>query len=186
MAQLGRGEQGKIFLARDTRLDRVVAIKVYPARRQPKHEARVLSHLNHPHICTFYDAGQENGVDYFVFEYLEGQTVAERLRKGPIPVDQTLEYAIQIADALRAMHRQGISHGDLSPSNVKLTEFGAKLFDFDKARNRRALQQWVAVKAAKVKAAAETWEKRQRRDRDVCRESGGSAREPRLACPRRG
>ena len=156
VSDIGRGAQGKVFLARDTRLDRMVTIKAYPSGRLRKreHEGRVLSRLHHPHICEYLDAGQEHGVDYLVFEHLEGQTVAEHLRKGPIPIDQVLKYAAQIGDAIQAMHRLRITHGDVSKNNVMLTGSTAKLIDFGNAID-------FDMVAEKVKATAEKLEKRQ-------------------------
>jgi eukaryotic-like serine/threonine-protein kinase len=120
----------------------VVAIKVLPPglahdprrRERFEREARALSSLNHPHICRLYDVGNQDGVDYLVMELLEGQPLSERLHKGLLPLDQALAYAIQIADALDAAHRQGIVHRDLKPANIMLTKSGAKLLDFGIAR----------------------------------------------------
>ena len=134
VSEIGRGGQGKVFLVRDTRRDSLVALKAYPAGRRPIHEAQVLSLLRHPHICTLLDVGQEHDIAYLVLEYLDGQTVAERLRAGPIPAVEALEYAQQIANALQAMHGQGIAYREMSPSNTMLTESGVKLIDFGKAR----------------------------------------------------
>ena len=155
VSDIGCGAQGKVFLARDTRLDRMVTIKAYPSGRLRKreHEERVYSRLHHPHICKYLDAGQEHGVDYLVFEYLEGQTVAERLRKGPIPIDRVLKYAAQIGDAIQAMHRLRITHRDVSIHNVMLTGSTAKLIDFGYAFD-------FGVHAEKVKATAENLEKK--------------------------
>ena len=158
VSTLGRGAQGKVFLARDTRLDRMVTIKAYPSGHLRKHERRVFSRLHHPHICKYLDAGQEHGVDYLVFEYLEGQTVAEHLRKGPIPIDQVLKYAAQIGDAIQAMHRLRITHGDVSKNNVMLTGSTAKLIDFGYAID---FGMAAMAHAEKVKATAEKLEKRQ-------------------------
>src|SRR5437764_14000217 len=119
---------GEVYRARDTRLDRVVAIKVLrahlaadPTRRARfEREAKLISQLNHPHICTLYDVGQHDGTDYLVVEYLDGQTLADRLQKGPLPTAQALDMAIQIAGALDAAHRVRIIHRDLQPANVML------------------------------------------------------------------
>src|SRR5215831_6483466 len=129
---------GEVYKARDTRLERAVAIKVLGQHltndlaRQSRidREARAISKLNHPHICTLYDVGHHDGVAYLVVEYLEGQTLADRLQKGALPLDQALAIAIQIAGALDAAHRAGIVHRDLKPANVMLTKAGAKLLDF--------------------------------------------------------
>ena len=139
---LGAGGMGEVYRARDTRLDRVVAIKVLPQgvaddpqrRQRFQREARAISSLAHPHICTLYDVGHHEGIDYLVMELLEGQTLEERLRKGSLPLDQALRYAIEIADALGAAHRRGIVHRDLKPANVMLTKAGAKLLDFGIAK----------------------------------------------------
>ncbi|MGZ4733447.1 MAG: protein kinase domain-containing protein, partial [Terriglobales bacterium] len=139
---LGAGGMGEVYKARDTRLERTVAIKVLPdqlsgqpdLRRRFEREARVISSLNHPHICTLYDVGHETGTDYLVMEYLEGETVAERLLRGPLPLDQALRIGVEVADALDKAHRQGIIHCDLKPGIVMLTRAGAKLLDFGIAR----------------------------------------------------
>ena len=142
VALLGVGGMGEVYQARDTRLDRTVAIKVLRAhlasdptqRARFEREARLISQLNHPHICTLYDVGRDDGTDYLVVECLNGQTLAQRLRKGGLPMEQALTIAIQIAGALDAAHRVGIIHRDLKPANVMLTKAGAKLLDFGLAR----------------------------------------------------
>src|SRR5438067_10140860 len=114
---------GEVYRARDTRLDRTVAVKVLPehlaadpdSRQRFEREARVVSSLNHPHICVLHDVGHQDGIDFLVMEYLEGETLAARLSRGPLSIEQTLEYAIQIASALAAAHRRGIAHRDLKP-----------------------------------------------------------------------
>ncbi len=141
---IGAGGMGEVYRAKDTRLDRTVAIKVLPAhlssdvelRARFEREARVVSGLNHPHICTLHDIGHQDGVDYLVMEYLEGETVAEKIAKGPLPLEQTLRTATQIADALDRAHRAGVVHRDLKPGNVILTRSGAKLLDFGLAKSR--------------------------------------------------
>jgi TolB-like protein/tetratricopeptide (TPR) repeat protein len=133
---------GEVYRARDTRLDRMVAVKVLPAafaaestrRARFEREARAIAALQHPHICTLYDVGEENGQTYLVLEHLAGETLAERLKKGPLPLAQALEFGTQIADALAAAHKQGIVHRDLKPGNVMLTKAGVKLLDFGLAR----------------------------------------------------
>ena len=135
---------GEVYKARDTRLGRTVAIKVLPEgaaldperRRRFEQEARAVSALNHPHICVLHDIGLEGDTDYVVMEYLEGQTLAHRLRKGALPIEQALELGAQIADALAKAHRSGIVHRDLKPANVMLTKDGAKLLDFGLAKVR--------------------------------------------------
>src|ERR1700680_3322137 len=133
---------GEVYRARDTRLDREVAIKVLPAnlssdaslKQRLEREAKAISKLSHPHICTLYDIGQQDGVDFLVMEYLEGETLERRLTKGLLPAEQTLRYAGQMADALAKAHKLGITHRDLKPSNVMLTKTGAKLMDFGLAK----------------------------------------------------
>jgi len=130
--------------ARGTRLDRTVAIKVLPEhlasnpqlRERFEHEARAISSLSHPHICPLYDVGQQDGVDYLVMEFLEGETLARRLKKGPLSPDQVLQYAVHITDALDTAHRHGVTHRDLKPGNIMLTKAGAKLLDFGLAKVR--------------------------------------------------
>src|SRR3989442_7994027 len=142
LAPLGAGGMGEVYRARDTRLDRTVAVKVLPAhlssspevRARFEREARAVSSLNHPHICTLHDVGHQDGVDYLVMEHLEGETLAARLEGGPMPVSQVLRHAIEIADALDRAHRSGIVHRDLKPGNIMLTKSGAKLLDFGLAR----------------------------------------------------
>jgi serine/threonine protein kinase len=141
-APAGAGGMGEIYKARDTRLDRTVAIKVLPAktaddadfRARFEREAKAISSLNHPNICILYDIGRENGTDYLVMEYIEGEPLSERLKKGPLAVDEAIDIAIQIADALDKAHRQGLIHRDLKPANVMLTRDGAKLLDFGLAK----------------------------------------------------
>src|SRR5262245_44219739 len=142
LAPLGAGGMGEVYRARDTRLDRTVAIKVLPAelsenaevRARFEREARAVSSLNHPHICVLHDLGRENGIDYIVLEHLEGETLAARLAKGALEPDELLAIAIPIADALDKAHRKGLVHRDLKPANIMLTKSGAKLLDFGLAR----------------------------------------------------
>jgi serine/threonine protein kinase/Tol biopolymer transport system component len=141
-ALLGAGGMGEVYRAKDTRLDRTVAIKVLPAhlagnpelRQRLEREAKTVSSLNHPHICILHDIGHQDGIDYLVMEYLEGDTLAARLAKGPLSQEQAIPLAIQIADALEAAHRIGVVHRDLKPANIMLTRSGAKLLDFGLAR----------------------------------------------------
>ena len=142
LAAVGAGGMGEVYRARDTRLDRIVAIKVLPAhladdperRERFEREARTIASLNHPHICVLHDIGRQDGIDFLVMEYLEGETLAQRLLKGPLPLKQVLEYAIEIADALDKAHRKGITHRDLKPGNIMLTKSGTKLLDFGLAK----------------------------------------------------
>ena len=129
---VGFGGMGEVYRARDTRLGRVVAIKVYlePLRTRFEREARAISALNHPNICTLYDIGP----DYLVMELVEGRSLADRLKQGPLPVNQVLQYGAQIADALTTAHAQGIIHRDLKPGNVMETPKGIKLLDFGLAK----------------------------------------------------
>src|SRR6266849_707490 len=142
VSPLGVGGMGEVYRARDTRLDRDVAVKVLPAnlssdpslRQRLEREAKAISKLSHPHICTLHDIGHQDGMDFLVMELLDGETLEQRLRKGPLPPEQTIRYAAQIADALAKAHKQGITHRDLKPSNVMLTKAGAKLMDFGLAK----------------------------------------------------
>src|SRR5712692_9225250 len=142
LSAIGAGGMGEVYRARDTRLDRIVAIKVLPThladrtelRERFEREARTIASLNHPHICTLYDIGQQDGVDYLVMEYLEGETLAQRLLKGALPLEQVLQYAIEISDALDKAHRKGVTHRDLKPGNIMLTKSGTKLLDFGLAK----------------------------------------------------
>src|SRR5499425_411922 len=133
---------GEVYRARDTRLDRDVAVKVLPehlatneeVRQRFEREAKTISQLTHPHICALYDVGREGDVEYLVMELLEGETLSERLAKGPLALEQTLRYGQEMADALDKAHRQGIVHRDLKPANVMLTKTGVKLLDFGLAK----------------------------------------------------
>ena len=145
ISAIGAGGMGEVYLARDTRLDRIVAIKILAdhvaihsdLRQRFEREARTIASLNHPHICILHDIGHQDGTDFLVMEYLEGETLAARLLKGPLPLDQVLQYAIEIADALDKAHRKGITHRDLKPGNIMVTKPGAKLLDFGLAKLRR-------------------------------------------------
>jgi len=144
LSAIGAGGMGEVYKARDTRLDRNVAIKVLPAhladrselRERFEREARTIASLNHPHICILYDIGHQDGIDFLVMEYLEGETLAQRLLKGPLPLVQVLQYAIELADALNKAHRKGVTHRDLKPRNIMLTKLGVKLLYFGLAKLR--------------------------------------------------
>ena len=133
---------GEVFKARITRLDRTVAIKVMPKhiaaredlRARFEREARTVSSLNHPNICVLYDIGKQDGIDFMVLEYLEGETLAARIAKGPLSLDQSLRYAMQIADALDRAHRKGVVHRDVKPANIMITREGCKVLDFGLAK----------------------------------------------------
>ena len=147
LSLLGAGGMGEVYKARDTRLDRTVAIKVLADtlaadpqfRERFDREARAISQLTHAHICTLHDVGELQGAAYLVMEHLDGGTLADRLAKGPMPLDQALRTAIELASALETAHRAGVIHRDLKPGNVILTKSGAKLLDFGLAKNRSAV-----------------------------------------------
>src|SRR5215469_6767657 len=139
---LGAGGMGEVYRARDTRLDRTVAIKVLNSsvacspelKQRFEREARTISRLNHPRICTLHDVGHQDGTDFLVMEYLEGETLAQRLMKGVLAIPELLKIAIDILDGLEQAHRAGVVHRDLKPGNVMLTRTGAKLLDFGLAK----------------------------------------------------
>src|SRR5579859_3062195 len=143
VSPLGAGGMGEVYRARDTRLDRTVAVKVLAShlssspelKQRMEREARAISSLNHPNICHLYDIGSQDGADYLVMEFLEGETLAERLRKGPLPLNEVLKIGISVAEALAFAHRSGIVHRDLKPGNIMLTQAGAKLMDFGLAKS---------------------------------------------------
>jgi len=134
---------GEVYRARDTRLERTVAIKILPAylssnpeaKQRFEREARAISSLNHPNICTLYDVGHQDGIDYLVMEFLEGETLASRLARGPLPPDQVLKYGIEICEGMEKAHKTGVIHRDLKPGNIMLTKGGAKLMDFGLAKS---------------------------------------------------
>jgi serine/threonine protein kinase len=142
VAPIGAGGMGEVWRGRDTRLDRSVAVKILPAsfaqdeqfRVRFEREAKTISSLNHPHICTLFDVGQEGDSQFLVMELLEGESLADRLQKGPLPLEQVVKFGAQVAEALDGAHKQGIVHRDLKPGNVMLTKTGAKLLDFGLAR----------------------------------------------------
>src|SRR5438270_755170 len=138
VAPIGAGGMGEVYKARDTRLDRSVAVKILPAafaenaefKIRFEREARTISQLSHPHICALYDVGE----NYLVMELLDGETLADHLSRGPLSIDEVLRYGTQIAEALDCAHRQGVVHRDLKPGNIMLTKSGAKLLDFGLAK----------------------------------------------------
>jgi hypothetical protein len=151
VVSLGAGGMGEVYRARDTRLDRAVAIKILPAhmsvpeaRQRFEREARAVSALNHPHICTLHDIGRDSGVDYMVMELVDGETMADRLKKGPLPLHQALMYGVQIASALDRAHRSGVVHRDLKPGNIMLGREGVKVLDFGLAKVGRGQGAAVA------------------------------------------
>src|SRR5213594_1208848 len=156
VAAIGAGGMGEVWRARDTRLDREVAIKVLPEiftnderlRARFEREAKTISSLNHPHICTLHDIGHQDGMDYLVMECAEGETLAKRLEKGPLPLDHDLKYGAPIADALDNAHGKGVDHRDLKPGNIMLTPSGAKLLDFGLARIAAPLTGAATLTAA--------------------------------------
>src|SRR5689334_10832074 len=145
VAPLGAGGMGEVYRARDSRLGREVAVKVLPprlsespeARARFEREARVISGLNHPHICVLHDLGREGSIDYLVMELVEGETLAQRIARGPLPIPEVLRIGAEVADALDRAHRAGVVHRDLKPGNIMLTKTGAKLMDFGLAREAR-------------------------------------------------
>src|SRR6266446_10065977 len=153
---IGAGGMGEVYRAKDTRLDRTVAIKILPAhlssdpvrKQRFEREAKTISSLNHPNICVLYDVGQQDGIDYLVMECIEGETLAQRLQKGALPLEQVLKYGMQIADALDKAHRNGIVHRDLKPGNIMLTPAGAKLLDFGLAKPSAPLSSAETLTAA--------------------------------------
>src|SRR6201984_3771488 len=154
-APLGTGGMGEVYRAVDTRMDRTVAIKILPqqlsadpiGKQRFEREAKTISRLNHPHICVLHDVGSQDGVSYLVMECVEGETLAKRLEKGPLPLEQVLKYGMQIADALDKAHRSGVVHRDLKPGNIMLTPTGAKLLDFGLAKPTAPLSSAVTLTA---------------------------------------
>ena len=166
VSPLGAGGMGQVYRARDTRLERIVALKILPAqfsadpvrKQRFEREAKTISSLNHPHICVLYDVGHQDGIDYLVMECVEGETLAKRLEKGPLLLEQVLKYGAQIADALEKAHRSGVVHRDLKPENIMLTAAGAKLLDFGLAKPAPALVSGMTLSAAAVPASPVTQE----------------------------
>jgi len=149
VSPIGAGGMGEVYRARDTRLERTVAIKVLSTllssdqrlRLRFEQEARTISSLNHPHICTLYDVGKQDGVSFLVMEYLDGETLSHRLQKGALPLEQVLKIGAEIAEALERAHNSGIIHRDLKPSNIMLTKSGAKLTDFGLAKPAQGIME---------------------------------------------
>jgi len=166
VAPLGAGGMGEVYRARDTRLDRDVAIKVLPAdlsadanlRQRLEREAKAVSRLSHPNICTLHDIGHQDGVDFLVMELVEGESLERRLMTGPLPSNQVIRVAAQIAGALAKAHKLGIVHRDLKPANVMLTKNGAKLMDFGLAKESGAAQLASSLTAMTVESAKLTSE----------------------------
>jgi len=162
LGQIGAGGMGEVYRAKDTRLERMVAVKVLPphmsaspeSRQRFEREAKTISQLSHPHICAIYDVGREGETEYLVMELLEGETLSDRLVKGPLPLEQTLRYGTEIADALDKAHRQGIVHRDLKPGNVMLTKSGVKLLDFGLAKAMVPAQPQSALTSGPTVAGA--------------------------------
>src|SRR6516225_9646750 len=154
---LGAGGMGEVYRARDTRLERTVAIKILPAhlssdpvrKQRFEREAKTISGLNHPNICVLYDVGAQDCVDYLVMEFVEGETLAKRLEKGPLPLEQVLKLGGQIADAMDKAHRSGVVHRDLKPGNIMLTSTGAKVLDFGLAKPVSPLGTLATLTATK-------------------------------------
>ena len=161
-APLGAGGMGEVYRAKDTRLERTVAIKILPAhlssdpvrKQRFEREAKTISSLNHPHICVLYDVGSQDGVDYLVMECVEGETLAARLEKGPLPLEQVLKYGVQIAEALDKAHRNAVVHRDLKPGNIMLTGGVAKLLDFGLAKPAVPMATLATLNRGRAKALA--------------------------------
>jgi len=164
LAPLGAGGMGEVYRARDTRLERTVAIKILPAqfssdpirKQRFEREAKTISSLNHPHICVLYDVGNQDGTQFLVMECVEGETLAARLEKGRLPLEQVLKYGTQIADALDKAHRHGVVHRDLKPGNIMLTASGAKLLDFGLAKAAPPLAAGATLTAAATRTTPVT------------------------------
>ncbi len=158
---IGAGGMGEVYRARDTRLGRDVAIKILPQRLSAnvqlkerfEREARAISSLNHARICTLHDVGNQDGLDFLVMEYLEGESLAERLRRGPLPLKETLKTGTEVCEALEVAHRHGIIHRDLKPGNIMLTKGGVKLMDFGLAKVGLSGTSGVDVNAPLLSAA---------------------------------
>jgi Tol biopolymer transport system component len=166
---LGAGGMGEVYLAKDTRLERTVAVKILPghlsddpdAKQRFDREARAISSLNHPNICTMHDVGHQDGIDFLVMEFLDGETLSSRLVKGPLPTTLVLKYGIDICEGLERAHKSGVIHRDLKPGNVMLTKTGAKLMDFGLAKSisggapPSSSLTMTITKAGKISASAD-------------------------------
>jgi serine/threonine protein kinase len=160
LAPLGAGGMGEVYRARDVRLERTVAIKILPGqfscdplhKQRFEREAKTICNLNHPHICVLHDIGHQDGIDYLVMECVEGETLAKRLEKGPLPQEQVLKLGAQIAGALDKAHRSGVVHRDLKPGNIMLTASGAKLLDFGLAKPAAPLASLATLTATKLES----------------------------------
>jgi len=158
LSPIGAGGMGEVYKARDARLERTVAVKVLPQhlssspelRQRFEREAKTISQISHPHICALYDVNREGETEYLVMEYLEGETLADRLSRGPLPAEHLLRFGIEIADALEKAHRQGIVHRDLKPGNVMLTKSGVKLLDFGLAKFQAGGRESVASGVSRI------------------------------------
>jgi Tol biopolymer transport system component/tRNA A-37 threonylcarbamoyl transferase component Bud32 len=162
LAKLGEGGMGEVYKARDPRLNRTVAIKVLPThiteraelRERFEREARAIAAFNHPHICVIHDVGRHDEIDFLVMEYLDGETLADRIARGPLPFDQLLTYGMQIADALDKAHRHGVTHRDLKPGNIMVTKSGVKLLDFGLAKVQEPAAAFGSASRAPTLATA--------------------------------
>lgn len=158
----GKGGMGEVYRARDTRLNRIVALKVLPthlsdnptAKQRSDREAQVISSLNHSNICTIHDVGHQDGINYLVMEYLEGDTLADRLMKGALPLEQVWRLGVEICKGLDRAHRSGVIHRDLKPSNIMLTKSGVKLMDFGLAKTGPAVNRGSAGVASTTISSA--------------------------------
>src|SRR5258708_8301999 len=164
VSPLGAGGMGEVYRARDTRLERAVAIQILPAqvsndpvrKQRFEREAKTISSLNHPHICVLHDIGSQDGVDYLVMECVEGETLAKRLEKGSLPLEQVLKYGPQMADALDKAPGSGVVHGDWKPGNIMLTALGVKLLDFGLAKAVPPLAGGATLTAAATRTTPVT------------------------------
>ena len=181
LSPIGAGGMGEVYKARDVRLDRTVAIKVLPAhlsenaqlRQRFEQEARAVSSLNHPNICTLHDIGRAEGIDFMVMEYIEGETLAERIARGAIPLEEAIEIGLRVADALDKAHRNEIVHRDVKPGNIILTKSGPKLLDFGLAKRRvngssesdasAVTEQKPLTKEGRFSERSNTWPRSRRR-----------------------